>query len=273
MTRIRFLFWLDVLLLLAVFVLQTPGSSGLAAHEWGGIVFGVMVALHLLVNWRWIVTALLRVTSAASWRDRVNLLLNVTLFVIVVLALFSGLMISEVVLSVAGLERSGLRAWGSLHSLFSTLSLIIVGFHIALNWDWILGVVRKRLFIRGHRDSTAGARTIGPTEKFAFASFAATLRHLAILGVIAVVVSASCFALVEVFTANQGSSVEQTQHFVFVRELTSLNGDQPESAIARLREAGAIFVREVSTALLTIGIAGFAGRTLLRFRLRADPQL
>jgi hypothetical protein len=113
MTRICFLFWLDVLLLLAVFVLQTPGSSGLAAHEWGGIVFGVMVALHLLVNWGWIVTTLRRVRSAASWRDRVNLLLNVTLFVIVVLALFSGFMISEVVLSVAGLERSGLRACGA----------------------------------------------------------------------------------------------------------------------------------------------------------------
>jgi hypothetical protein len=270
MTRIRFLFWLDVLLLLAVFVLQTPGSSGLAAHEWGGIVFGVMVALHLLVNWRWIVTALLRVRSAGSWRDRVNLLLNGTLFVIVVLALFSGLMTSEVVLSVAGLERSGLRAWGSLHSLFSTLSLVIVGFHIALNWDWILGVVRKRLFIHGHRASTAGASTIGSTTSLSLGGFATALRHLIILGSIAVVVSASCFGLVEVFTANQGSSVERTQHFLFI---VGRSADKPESAIMRLTETGTTFVREVSTALLSIGIAGFAGRTLLRFRLRADPQL
>ena len=38
MTRIRLLFWLDALLLLAVSELQTPGSGGLAAHEWGAIV-------------------------------------------------------------------------------------------------------------------------------------------------------------------------------------------------------------------------------------------
>jgi hypothetical protein len=45
---------------------------------------------------------------------------------------------------------------------------------------------------------------------------------------------------------------------------------EPESTIELLRERSAIFVWEVGTSLLAIGIAGFAGRTLLRFRLRSD---
>ena len=269
MTRIGFLFWLDVLLLLAVSLLQTPRSSGLATHEWGGVAFSVIVALHLLVNWRWVVTTLRRVRGTPSWMDRINLLLNATLFVIVVLALLSGLVISEVVLPLAGLERSSLRAWVSLHSLFSTLALVIVGFHIALNWDWIVGVVRNRLFIRRHGDSTAGASTIGPT-RVAFGGFATALRRLVILGGIVFAVSASCFALVELFTSNQDRSVEQTQLWSGVSALDE-SPVQRENVIEALREAGTIFVWEVGAALLAIGIAGFAGRTLLRFRLRSDP--
>ena len=270
MTLLSFLFWLDILLLLAVSLLQTPRSSGLATHEWGGVAFGVIVALHLLVNWRWIVTTLRRVGGTPSWRDRVNLLLNATLFMIVVIALFSGLVISEVVLPLVGPERSGLRAWVNLHSLFSTLALVIVGFHIALNWDWILGVIRNRLFVRRHGDSIAGASTIGPTARVAFGGFATTLRRLVILGCIAFAVSAACFGLVELFTSNQGRSVERTQLWAGVSGLDEFHV-QRESVVESLREAGTIFVWEVGTALLAIGISGFAGRMVLRVRLRADP--
>lgn len=96
----------------------------------------------------------------------------------------------------------------SLQSLFSTLALVIAGFHIALNWDWILGVARNRQFIRRNAYSTAGASTIGPTTRVAFGGFATTLRRLVILGCIAFAVSVSCFALVELFTQR---SAEPTQ--------------------------------------------------------------
>jgi len=56
--RARVLFWLDGILLLAVAVLQSPRMSSLAVHEWLAIAFAVLVGLHLLVNWRWIVKTL-----------------------------------------------------------------------------------------------------------------------------------------------------------------------------------------------------------------------
>jgi hypothetical protein len=91
MIRTRFMFWLDSALLIAVVVLQSPRMSSLAVHEWLAIAFSVLLGLHLLVNWRWIVNTLRRITAPDSWRARVNAALNGLLFVMITLGIFSGL--------------------------------------------------------------------------------------------------------------------------------------------------------------------------------------
>jgi hypothetical protein len=83
--RTRFLVWLDASLLVAFAPLQTPRGTGLAGHEWLGVALAAMVAVHLLVNWRWIVTTLQRTITPDSRRARINALLNGTLFVFMAL--------------------------------------------------------------------------------------------------------------------------------------------------------------------------------------------
>jgi predicted ferric reductase len=156
MTRIRFLFWLDTLLLLTVPLLQSPRGTGIVTHEWLGIGFATVVALHLLVNWRWIVTTLRRLASG-SRRSRVNATLNGTLFVTMTLTVFSGFAISEVVLPLVGRQPSNLRAWRGLHHVVAVLSVILVGFHLALNWDWIVGVARNVLSLQSTPDGSVPA--------------------------------------------------------------------------------------------------------------------
>jgi cytochrome b561 len=146
--RARVLFWLDGILLLAVAVLQSPRMSSLAVHEWLAIAFAVLVGLHLLVNWRWIVKTLRRIVVPDSTRARINAVLNGLLFIIMTITLFSGLAISEVVMPLAGVTTSALRAWRQLHNVLASLGLGVVGFHVALNWDWIAGVVRKGILLR-----------------------------------------------------------------------------------------------------------------------------
>jgi cytochrome b561 len=146
--RARLLFWLDSLLLLAVAVLQSPRMSSLAVHEWLAVAFAVLVGLHLLVNWRWIVKTLRRIVVPDSMRARINAALNGLLFIMMTITVFSGLAISEVVMPLAGVTTSTLIAWRKLHNLMASLGLGVVGFHVALNWDWIAGVVKKGILVR-----------------------------------------------------------------------------------------------------------------------------
>ena len=92
---------------------------------------------------------------------RPDRLVNGTLFVIMTITIFSGLAISEVVVPLAGASTSTLRAWRQLHSVLAALGLGVVGLHVALNWDWIAGVVRKGTLFR----APAGAlRRLSPDE-------------------------------------------------------------------------------------------------------------
>ncbi len=62
-------------------------------------------------------------------------------------------MISEVVLPLTGLAASDLGAWRQIHSFFAGVALAGVGLHVALNWDWIVGVLRKWVSLRSRRVS------------------------------------------------------------------------------------------------------------------------
>src|ERR1041385_3621509 len=142
MRRARFLFWLDVALLLLLAPLEEPVTTGLAGHEWVSIAFAALLALHLLVNWRWITAALGRYRTA-SRRAQFNAWLNGTLYVLMVLTIFSGLMVSRFVVPALGLSASTLQLWHPLHTVIASVTLAVVGLHLALNLDWILGALRQ----------------------------------------------------------------------------------------------------------------------------------
>lgn len=142
MRRARFLLWLDVSLLLIFAFLEEPVTTGLFGHEWFSIGFAGLLALHLLVNWRWIAAALGRYRIAAR-RARVNTWLNGALYVTMVFTIFSGIVVSRFVLPTLGVAPSTLKAWVDLHTIVASVTLVIIGLHLALNWDWIKSVVRQ----------------------------------------------------------------------------------------------------------------------------------
>ncbi|HKC38374.1 MAG TPA: DUF4405 domain-containing protein [Gemmatimonadales bacterium] len=141
MRRARFLLWLDVTLLLIFAFLEEPVTTGLWGHEWISIGFAGLLFLHLLVNWRWIAAALGRYRLAAR-RARANTWLNGALYVTMVFTIFSGLVVSRFVLPTLGMVPSTLRAWAQLHTIVASVTLVIVGLHVALNWDWTVSAVR-----------------------------------------------------------------------------------------------------------------------------------
>ena len=94
--------------------------------------------VHLLLSWRWILTALRRALSPARRRDAVNLVLNVALFITTSGVVVSGLLISQVVLPKLGIATIDDRVWRETHNNWTDAMLVCVAAHVAMNFRWII---------------------------------------------------------------------------------------------------------------------------------------
>lgn len=144
--RLKTTFWLDLALLVSVIVLQTAGFTGLVLHEWLGLAMVVMVVAHLLFSWSWIASLSRRMFAVQSARSRINYLLNLSLFAAVTAVIFSGILISQKAMPLL----TGVKAapdmdwrWDFVHNLSSDFVLMLSGFHLAMNWDWVLAAGEK----------------------------------------------------------------------------------------------------------------------------------
>ena len=118
----------------AGFLLATdPHATGQTIHEWLGLAFGAGIITHLLLHWKWIVSVVRRFFSKLPGQVRINSLLNSLLFIAMTLIIFSGIMISKVVLSTFGLSGSHDAIWRWLHTSATNVALIVVGLHVALH--------------------------------------------------------------------------------------------------------------------------------------------
>lgn len=239
MRRARFLFWLDVVLLLLFAPLEEPVTTGLAGHEWISIGFAALLFLHLLVNWRWISAALGRY-RAAPRRAQINTWLNGTLFVLMALTIFSGLMISRFVSPTLGIYGSARPFWHPLHTVIASATLVVVGLHLALNWDWIVGALRQ--WRAGHRPvshrSLAQRLDLDGLSRVSYRFARLLLVTAAVCGVSVLFVSAISRPVID---------------------------DTPPPAQARgeLGEA----LGETSVQLLIIAVSALIGRKVLRIKL------
>src|SRR5258708_25895224 len=113
-----------------------------------------MVFAHLLLAWSWIASQSRRLFAMQSARARINYLLNLSLFAAVTAVIFSGILISQKAIP----ALTGTKAapdmdwrWDTLHNQFSAAVVMLVGFHLAINWDWALAAGPKifRRFLAG----------------------------------------------------------------------------------------------------------------------------
>lgn len=139
--RLKTTFWLDIILLLSVCLLETVRFTGLIIHEWLGIAIVTMVLAHLLFSWSWIATQSRRFFGKQTIRERINYIINFALFFGISGAIFSGILISQKAIpALTGMNFSPEvhRRWGGSHENFAHLVMILAGFHLAINWDWLL---------------------------------------------------------------------------------------------------------------------------------------
>jgi hypothetical protein len=146
--RLKIMFWLDLTLLVSVCALQTVSFTGLVVHEWLGLAMVAMVLAHLLLAWSWIASQSRRIFSLQTLRSRINYVLNLCLFASVTAVIFSGILISQKAIpSLTGKQAASQMdwRWDVLHNDFSGAVLILAGFHLAINWEWLLAAGEKLL--------------------------------------------------------------------------------------------------------------------------------
>jgi cytochrome b len=124
---------IDLTILLIFLVGFEPALTGGAAHEWLNLAFGAVMLVHLVMHWNWIKTSLDRKPTMMSRLLKVNVLLNVVSFVVLVMMVLSGLMISRYVFGSGAAAARG-STWRELHETFANLLLFLVGLHFALHW-------------------------------------------------------------------------------------------------------------------------------------------
>jgi cytochrome b len=136
-------------MLIAFLALMAPGAStGFEWHEWVGLAFIPLFVLHIVFAWGWIAGTWHRLFTGTHPKARLNFLLNASLTVMMIVVIVSGLVVSDFVLPAAGIPAAGTDRWRQLHNFTSSLILIVVGLHVALNWSWIKGAFRRYVTAR-----------------------------------------------------------------------------------------------------------------------------
>lgn len=133
-TRIRLVS--DLAIFVIFLALSAPTTTGLAVHEWLAIPFIPVFLGHLITSWPW-VRAMMRHGARPKGRPRTNRALDVTLFVLMVTAIYSGFAISVEVLPFLGFDVVPSGFWVGVHSASSTLLIALIATHVFLHWPWV----------------------------------------------------------------------------------------------------------------------------------------
>ncbi len=90
-----------------------------------------------------------RLFTKAVRGQRVNYILNWSLFASGIMIVLSGLMISKTVMPFLGVTLPQNMIWREFHELSTNITMILMGLHIALHWSWIVNMFKKRFASRG----------------------------------------------------------------------------------------------------------------------------
>lgn len=138
---------IDLLFLVAFLASVEVKGTGLAIHEWLGVGILAFIMVHVLLHWNWVAAVTKKFFRKLVAEPRLNYIVDLLIFIAFVTIIFSGLVISRVVLPAIGLQgiRSGF--WTVLHAQATNLTIILTGVHLGLHWKWFVSLFRKYISV------------------------------------------------------------------------------------------------------------------------------
>lgn len=256
--RVAFLLCLDTGMLLLVCVLECINFTGLQWHQWLGFAFCPVVLLHVVMQWQWFITQFQRMLAPGAYRVRMNAGLNLLLLVMMAAVLFSGVFVSSQAVESLGESFGQVPIWSEVHGWLNVALVVLVGLHLALNWDWMIAALRR---CRPERPGLAIVRNAtGPAarRRVGFASWLG--RAVAVLLVASVGAGAAYFAIAAMLSPGKRAAMN------YQRAAARANGSAPNLA-PRDRP---ISVRRAPDLAGTLSLTVFVaviGRYVFRLRL------
>jgi hypothetical protein len=132
---------MDVAAFAIIAVQMNPAVSGITIHEWLGVLLIVPLAIHLVLNWSWTVTAIDRFLGKIRPTMRSNLIIDTGLFLSMVAVGLSGVLLIPGFAASVGIPVSPL--WHAVHLVTANLTLAFFCAHLALHARWMLNTVRR----------------------------------------------------------------------------------------------------------------------------------
>jgi hypothetical protein len=133
-----------------------PLTTGLSLHEWLSLVLVAPILVHLVINWDWAVRVSMSFSRQLRKMNRVNLAVDVVLFVATVTTMLSGFMVSTVVSGFLGFTAPAGLLWHTVHSASADVVIALALFHTVLHWKWFARV----LGVRPGRSAGFAGRTV-----------------------------------------------------------------------------------------------------------------
>lgn len=148
---------IDLFMFAAFVAAYRPFATGLALHEWLSLALVTPVLVHAVVNWDWAARMVRSFGRQLRAKNRVNLVVDVALFVSTVSVMLSGFMVSRVIAGLVGLSATTDPAWYSVHSFSADAALSLALLHTVLHWKWFARMLKIRPASRA-RSSVRGLR-------------------------------------------------------------------------------------------------------------------
>ena len=254
LTKRGTLLLLDSFMLAFFAVLMSWRLTGVVLHEWIGMALIAMILVHLVVHWGWVEARVAAMLRPAPRRFGA-LLLNTAVFAAMGTTIISGLVVSKVIFP-NRLSAATYLHWHGVHESAATLTVLLLGLHLAFNWDRITGSIR-RAFAPAAVTARSGLRSLTPRGSL-------LVRRLGWILVACAMLSGVVWSLVRLTPANQQVM------FVYADGRRELVAPPPELAeLHRGTEwpAAAGAPRFVMSLVLLV-VSATVGRQLLTIRRR-----
>jgi hypothetical protein len=136
---------LDLGMFAALLAAFNPAWTGIAVHEWLSLAVAIPLLVHVIVNWEATLRVLANFVDRLLHTSRVNLAVDVALFVSTVGVMLSGVMVSQSIAGVLGLSAAPNALWVAIHSLTAETTIALLLVHFALHWRWLTSAAFRLL--------------------------------------------------------------------------------------------------------------------------------
>lgn len=123
---------IDFIALIGFLLTFKPQITGYTLHEWLGLAVGLVLMVHLLQHWRWVVS-MTRIIRRVKAKQRIKVILDSMMAAGFITIILTGLVIS----SILNLDLLNYDTWCIVHFVASYTTLVLLVAKVALHWTLI----------------------------------------------------------------------------------------------------------------------------------------